>query len=288
MDGAEGESRLPEQAAGESCEAGVKLITQRCDSARLLLDNQSEWATIDRGLVILISFANGATESSVQRAAQTVLTIPLITLGVWGDGTPPQSVVSMHRDGHDVSIMIIPQAAMTSRVKGKVLTYRDQLAKEESERFYNLFIDAIRAVATEELAPVALSGEDHGEAYRERVRAAQEKGRLDPQHMFEQGDYSGLYSQYDARGVPTHDNEGVELSKSHKKKLEKAYAAQSKRWAKYKDSEAPDHADQPTIEATTPVEQRDCPLKVVAGTFGNRQGYEVKSNMGPFTHMFSF
>ena len=49
-------------------------------------------------------------------AARTVLTVPLLTLGVWGDENAPMSVVEMHKAGHAVSVMIIPQAGITSKV----------------------------------------------------------------------------------------------------------------------------------------------------------------------------
>ena len=39
--------------------------------------------------------------------------------------------------------------------------------------------------------------------------------------MFKTGEYEGKYSQFDERGVPTHDAAGAELNKSQKKKHEK-------------------------------------------------------------------
>jgi cysteinyl-tRNA synthetase len=42
----------------------------------------------------------------------------------------------------------------------------------------------------------------------------------------------GLYSQFDAQGVPTHDAEGKELSKSAKSKLSKEFQKRQKDHAK--------------------------------------------------------
>ena len=114
--------------------------------------------------------------------------------------------------------------------------------------------------------------------------------------MFQQGEYEGKYSLFDERGVPSHDASGVELNKSQKKKHEKFFAAQKKKFEKYSERPAADLVGgqltepAPPLEEATPeekaTEELPCPLRIVQGTFGNRQGYEVKSNMGPFTHNF--
>jgi cysteinyl-tRNA synthetase len=46
--------------------------------------------------------------------------------------------------------------------------------------------------------------------------------------MFKLGEYEGLYSKYDAEGIPTHDAAGEELPKSTIKKLVKAHGMQKK------------------------------------------------------------
>ena len=51
--------------------------------------------TVKKGLLIYVSFAQGATSDDVARAAKTLLSLPLCTLtGQWGDGRylpPPPS-----------------------------------------------------------------------------------------------------------------------------------------------------------------------------------------------------
>ena len=42
-----------------------QVITQRCDNAKLLIDNADEWVGIERGLIILLSMAEGATEEVI-------------------------------------------------------------------------------------------------------------------------------------------------------------------------------------------------------------------------------
>uniref|UniRef100_A0A1I7TKL3 Cysteine--tRNA ligase, cytoplasmic n=1 Tax=Caenorhabditis tropicalis TaxID=1561998 RepID=A0A1I7TKL3_9PELO len=54
--------------------------------------------------------------------------------------------------------------------------------------------------------------------------------KIKPEEFFKQGENSGKFSQYDARGVPTHMADGTEVTKSQLKKLEKAYEAQKKKY----------------------------------------------------------
>jgi cysteinyl-tRNA synthetase len=56
-----------------------------------------------------------------------------------------------------------------------------------------------------------------------------EKGKIPPEEMFKTPEYSAL----DEKGIPTHDAEGVELSKGKRKKLIKEWEEQSKLHEKY-------------------------------------------------------
>ena len=48
----------------------------------------------------------------------------------------------------------------------------------------------------------------------------------------------GLYSAFDAEGLPKHNADGTEVSKSQRKKLEKEQKAQEKLYKQYTDSQA--------------------------------------------------
>lgn len=64
---------------------------------------------------------------------------------------------------------------------------------------------------------------------RERDAAAKaEKGRLSHLEMFRSNEYTGLFSEWDADGIPTKDAEGKEVAKSKMKKLKKDWERQKK------------------------------------------------------------
>lgn len=75
----------------------------------------------------------------------------------------------------------------------------------------------------------------------EKLRLQQEreeKAKIPPSEMFRSE--TDKYSQFDDKGIPTHDVEGKELSKSARKKLEKMFAEQEKKHNKF----LADHRDQ--------------------------------------------
>jgi len=309
---------------------GVQLVVQRCESARLLIDNANKWVEIGRGLVVYVSFAKGASEVQVMKAAKTVLQVPLVTEGQWGDGTAPCSVLARCSQGLSCGILVVPQASLTSKVKGKILSYRGQLDKELSRELYEKFVSALSTIASDILVP------------RPWTTRKPEVAPDDPALFFRSGAFTGKYSQYDDRGVPTHDNNGEELSKSQSKKLERLYFQHAEKYRRfqarfpaetsssqtkaldshYVDCCLPMHAENYDTEVSAkavaaeaePANQASqcgaeglsalglmeaqgdktpkclsCVLPdVVAGVFGNRQGFHLTAECGPFTHVFSF
>jgi cysteinyl-tRNA synthetase len=67
-------------------------------------------------------------------------------------------------------------------------------------------------------------------AAAEAKRVAQlEKGRVAPQDLYKPPQVAvGLYTKWDATGIPTHDAEGAEVSKSSGKKFQKEWKAQER------------------------------------------------------------
>jgi cysteinyl-tRNA synthetase len=59
------------------------------------------------------------------------------------------------------------------------------------------------------------------------------KGSVSPQAMFKTEESLKEFSAWDEQGIPTKDQQGVELSKSKRKKLEKEFSAQKKLHQEY-------------------------------------------------------
>eukprot|EP00668_Euglena_longa_P002262 GGOE01002610.1.p1 GENE.GGOE01002610.1~~GGOE01002610.1.p1 ORF type:complete len:353 (-),score=38.05 GGOE01002610.1:232-1290(-) len=202
---------------------GVQLVVQRCHKAELLVDNKDEWVEIGMGLVVYISFAKGATEARVLKAARTLLHLPLVTEGKWGDGVQPSSVLQKCAEGLECSILVVPQASLSCKVKGKALNYRGQLEKDLSTKLYELFVSELSTAAYEAFNPTP------------RIAKARkpELPPEDPLTFFHSNIYAGKYLEYDERGVPTRTSDGKELSKSHIKKLERLHFQQVEKYKKH-------------------------------------------------------
>ncbi|CAG8441231.1 7243_t:CDS:10 [Acaulospora colombiana] len=105
------------------------------------------------------------------------------------------------------------------------LVDRDELIKSREER--------LRAQAEK-----AAKKEAAAKAKEEEKRKRLEQGKIDPEMMFKEAkDEEGkdLYSAFDEMGIPTHDNNGEELSKNRVKKLKKEWEVQKKLNAEYLD-----------------------------------------------------
>lgn len=133
-----------------------------------------------------------------------------------------------------------------------------------------------------------------------------------PAELFRSTGYAGRFDTFDLNGMPLTDADSKPVSMSMRKKLEKTLRKHTERWDKQvlqaesggrandtdvvgvaksaslapaSESEpASDVAEVPDFSNDTGTDTR---LRVVAGTFGNRQGLKLDASLGPFTHIFT-
>ena len=131
------------------------------------------------GMLVYISFSKVATSDVVQRAAKTILNLPIQTEGAWGDGSSTKSILQAaaaaaananaeasnqqqqqqqgkvattnNNNSNNVSIMLVPQANLIAKVtrNGKSVQYRDQIDKKQGEELYNLFVKYVKEILIE-------------------------------------------------------------------------------------------------------------------------------------------
>eukprot|EP00300_Choanocystis_sp_HF-7_P030817 c39777_g1_i1.p1 GENE.c39777_g1_i1~~c39777_g1_i1.p1 ORF type:complete len:184 (-),score=31.82 c39777_g1_i1:34-549(-) len=132
----------------------VRLVVQRVSRARLLLDNQSEYAEIENGCVIFVVFMSDVTLEAVEKAATALCRARLFTppgqgIGTGGSsvavsgGSPPTSLAEMPAP---FDVLIVPQASMGGTLRGKGLQYHGLVAKEHGAEMYHAFAGAVRAL----------------------------------------------------------------------------------------------------------------------------------------------
>lgn len=225
----------------------IRVVVQRCNKASLLIDAaKDEWTSIGRGLVLYVSFAEGASLDMLPGACKSLLLAPLSTADKWSsDHSDAESVIGLVKAGTKQGLLVVPQASLVAKLErgDKYLKYYKQCRKEEAEALFRGFVRSLGQTAGQLLAQDGPKGgkKEHGPSFEELKALRESRAMVDPAEYFRSPDEDGKpqpYSAWDERGVPTHDTEGNEIPKSGKKRLEKLFAAHVKKWEKAKEKAA--------------------------------------------------
>ena len=116
----------------------------RCDACELLVDNKDKWVSIGPGFVIGMVFLKGASAATVGKAVKTLLSMPIGEKEGQGKGklagTPCQLREAAARE-----VMIVPQASLAGKMRGKRMQYHSACGKALAEELYAAFVAAMRA-----------------------------------------------------------------------------------------------------------------------------------------------
>lgn len=115
----------------------VRVIIQQCLSAELQVQPPSDGVEaqsveISRGIVIYVCFLKGSTLELVQKVVKSILNIKLSESV---DKPGNVSVLDLPGD-----VLIVPQATLGGKMKGKSVQYHSNIAKDEGRIFYEHFI----------------------------------------------------------------------------------------------------------------------------------------------------
>ncbi|XP_053489239.1 D-aminoacyl-tRNA deacylase 2 isoform X1 [Ictalurus furcatus] len=121
-------------ANGPSVKARVLL--QQCLHAKLQVkpaaaDSEAEWVEINRGMVIYICFFKGATEDMIPKMVNTLLNVKL------SETEPGKYTSVVDLPGN---VLIVPQATLGGKAKGKCMQYHNNIGKEDGQKLYASFV----------------------------------------------------------------------------------------------------------------------------------------------------
>jgi len=291
----------------------VSIVVQRFRECKLLID-ELDYVTVGGGgenycgILAYISFASTTTKVQVEQAAQTLLNLPIVTTGLWGDGeSSTKSILALAAEVESsYSLVIVPQANLISKVKqmGKSIQYHGQINKEDGEQLYNYFNECVKGILLEEQCKI--NSQDLPEWYTKRKALLQQQQNnsnntnkqthpsIQPNQLFKD---TTKYSEWNEDELPTKDVEGNAISKSQMKKLKKIYDAHVKRHLKWKVDHPNGNEEAEEEQTSSENDVSEVPqwdnssldtsfCHFVAGSFGKRQGLELSSDMGPFVHSF--
>lgn len=113
-----------------------RIVIQQCLKAKLKIkvaeeQNEPDFVEINRGIVLFVCFLNGASEDTVNKMATTALNVKLCETEDGG----MVSVLDLPGD-----ILIVPQACLGGRLKGKSFQYHGIINKNEGFNLYEIFI----------------------------------------------------------------------------------------------------------------------------------------------------
>ncbi|KAJ8341688.1 hypothetical protein SKAU_G00339790 [Synaphobranchus kaupii] len=114
----------------------ARTVLQQCVHARLQVkppegESQAEWVEIQRGMVIYICFFKGATEDIIPKMVNTLLQVKLCE----ADSGKHMSVLELPG-----SVLIVPQATLGGKAKGRGMQYHGNIGKEEGQQLYTSFV----------------------------------------------------------------------------------------------------------------------------------------------------
>ncbi|XP_014746671.1 PREDICTED: probable D-tyrosyl-tRNA(Tyr) deacylase 2 [Sturnus vulgaris] len=114
----------------------ARAVLQQSVSARLQVrpperGSEAQWVEIQRGLVIYICFFKGADEDLVPKIVDTLLNVKLSE----NENGEFVSVLDLPGD-----VLIIPQATLGGKPKGRKMQYHANIEKEKGLELYSQFV----------------------------------------------------------------------------------------------------------------------------------------------------
>lgn len=141
----------------------LRVVAQAVDRASLLVDNVARYVDIEAGVLLYVAFLAGCTEDVVRNAVATIVSSKVFLLGVdrcadeeakaqGGSRAKPSALVDSTSD----SVLVVPQATLAGKLKGKVMQYHQQIDKAEGARLYRLFCFELAAALLPQVAKTAV------------------------------------------------------------------------------------------------------------------------------------
>ncbi|XP_070776133.1 D-aminoacyl-tRNA deacylase 2 [Enoplosus armatus] len=136
----------------------ARAVLQQCLQARLQVKPaedhaEAQFVQIDRGTVIYICFFKGATDDILPKMASTLLNLRLCE----SDSGKMVSVLELPG-----SLLIVPQATLGGKAKGRAMQYHNNVGKEDGLRLYSAFVSLCEKELTAVSAEVTVKHGTYG------------------------------------------------------------------------------------------------------------------------------
>nr|XP_057947196.1 D-aminoacyl-tRNA deacylase 2-like [Doryrhamphus excisus]XP_057947197.1 D-aminoacyl-tRNA deacylase 2-like [Doryrhamphus excisus] len=114
----------------------ARTVLQQCLQARLQVTpagehSEAQWVQVERGMVIYVCFFKGATDDILPKMVSTLLNLRLCE----SDSGKMVSVLELPG-----RVLVVPQATLGGKAKGKAMQYHNNIGKEDGLRLYGAFV----------------------------------------------------------------------------------------------------------------------------------------------------
>ncbi|XP_059209769.1 D-aminoacyl-tRNA deacylase 2-like [Centropristis striata] len=141
-----------------SSSPAARTVLQQCLQARLQVKpadehSEAQFVQIDRGMVIYICFFKGATDEILPKMVSSLLNLRLCE----SDSGRMVSVVELPG-----SVLLVPQATLGGKNKGRAMQYHNNISKEDGLRLYHAFVSLCEKEVTAASAEVTVKHGTYG------------------------------------------------------------------------------------------------------------------------------
>ncbi|XP_057311536.1 D-aminoacyl-tRNA deacylase 2-like isoform X2 [Hydractinia symbiolongicarpus] len=121
----------------------ARSVLQQCMSAKLMVQpkneqSDAEYVQITRGVVIFICFMKGASLQAIPKIVKALLEVKL---SFCEERKKRFSILELPGD-----VLIVPQATLGGKMKGKVIQYHGNIDKDVGQELYRSFVQQVREV----------------------------------------------------------------------------------------------------------------------------------------------
>merc|ERR1711973_766988 len=119
----------------------AKSVLQQCLAAKLMVkpatdSSCAQYVQIKRGVVIFVCFLKGATADVIPKMVKSLCEVKL---SYCEETKKRVSILDLPGD-----ILIVPQATLGGRMKGKAIQYHNNVSKELGQQLYSDFVSQIK------------------------------------------------------------------------------------------------------------------------------------------------
>lgn len=136
----------------------ARAVLQQCLHAKLQVqpaghDSEAQFVEIDRGMVIYICFFKGATDDILSKIVSTLLNLRLSE----SDSGKMVSVLDLPGN-----LLIVPQATLGGKAKGRAMQYHNNISKEDGLQLYSNFVSLCEKELTTDAPGVTVKHGTYG------------------------------------------------------------------------------------------------------------------------------